>query len=248
MSGERADAAHSGIEAPEVEPPEAGPPEAELPEAGPPEVELPEAGPPAAKLPEAEPPETEPPEAEQPETEPPGGPEPARKPRRRRLFFALWPDEATRGAISRASRRPVRLSGGRPTAKRNLHITVAFVGAVDEDGLERAATVPPVATGAFELVLDLLGHWRESRVLWLAPSVVPPELTALERELWVGLVARGFEREPRIYRPHLTIARRARAVDEAIAPVRWSAAALTLVESVPLPRGVHYEPLREWPL
>jgi 2'-5' RNA ligase len=174
--------------------------------------------------------------------------QPAEKPRRRRLFFALWPDEATRGAIARAARRPVRLSGGRPMAKRNLHITIAFLGALDEEGFERAAAVPPIATGAFELVLDLLGYWRESRVLWLAPSVVPTELTALERELWVGLEAQGFERERRIYRPHLTLARRARAVEGSIAPVRWQIAGLALVESVPLPRGVHYEPLREWPL
>jgi 2'-5' RNA ligase len=169
-------------------------------------------------------------------------------PQRRRVFFALWPDEATRGTVSRATRRAVRLSGGRPTAKRNLHITVAFLGVVDAKGLERAVSVPPLGTGGFELVLDRLGNWREPRVLWLAPSVVPSELAALERELWAGLEEQGFEREARIYRPHLTLARRAREVGEPIAPISWTAAALTLVESVPLRHGVHYEPLQEWPL
>ena len=169
-------------------------------------------------------------------------------PRRRRVFFALWPDESTRGAISRASRRAVRLSGGRPTAKRNLHITVAFLGHVDDDALERAVSVPPVETGPFDLVLDRLGYFKEARALWLGPSELPPALTALEQSLWDGLEQIGFEREPRIYRPHLTLARRARGVDEAVPPVHWSASALTLVESIPLPRGVHYEPLRDWPL
>jgi 2'-5' RNA ligase len=172
----------------------------------------------------------------------------AEPPRRRRIFFALWPDDATRGAVERAARRPMRLCGGRPTAKRNLHITVAFLGGLDEAELERAASVPPIRTGTFEVVLDNLGHFAESRVLWLAPSTVPPELAALERELWDGLEAQGFEREPRIYRPHVTLARRARAVEEPIDAVHWPVAALTLVESVPLPRGVHYEPLMEWPL
>jgi 2'-5' RNA ligase len=169
-------------------------------------------------------------------------------PRRRRIFFALWPDEATRGAIVRAARRPVRLCGGRPTAKRNLHITVAFLGGLDEEQLERAASAPPIRTGAFEIVLDKLGHFAESRVLWYAPSTAPPELAALEHALWDGLETQGFEREARIYRPHVTLARRARAVDEPIDAVPWPVAALTLVESVPLPHGVHYEPLREWPL
>lgn len=170
------------------------------------------------------------------------------RPRRRRLFFALWPDDATRAAISRVSRRSVRLCGGRPTAKRNLHVTVAFLGSLDDEEAERAASVPPIPTGPFELVLDVLGHFEHSRSLWLGPSAVPPELASLERELWVGLEDQGFEREPRIYRPHLTLARRARAVEEGIDPVRWPVSALTLVESVPLPHGVHYEPLRDWPL
>ena len=167
---------------------------------------------------------------------------------RRRVFFALWPDDATRSAISRASRRVVRLSGGRPTAKRNLHVTVAFLGMLDVAQLARASRVPPIPVGPFELELDRLGHFQGPRVLWLGPTAVPEALTVLERRLWEGLEREGFEREPRVYRPHLTLARRARSVEEAVAPVRWTIESLTLVESVPLPRNVHYEPLEQWPL
>lgn len=169
-------------------------------------------------------------------------------PRRKRVFFALWPDDAARDAIARESRRAVRLSGGRPTAKRNLHVTVAFLGSIDADALERAASVPPMETGPFELELDTLGFFPGSRVLWLGPRHVPDALIALEQKLWDGLEAHGFEREPRIYRPHITLSRRARGVDEAIKPVRWRVDRLALVESVPLHRNVHYAPLRDWPL
>ena len=176
-------------------------------------------------------------------------PESAARRRRKRVFFALWPDDATRHAIERACRRAVRLSGGRPTAKRNLHITVAFLGDVDDEQLERAARVPPIEVGPIELELDVLGYFPVPRVLWLGPRNVPPALQALERSLWEGLEREGFEREPRIYRPHLTLARRARAVEgETISPVRWRIDTLTLVESVPMHRNVHYEPLRHWPL
>lgn len=168
--------------------------------------------------------------------------------RRRRIFFALWPDDAARGAIERASRGAVRLSRGRPVAKRNLHVTVAFLGMVEPDALERAAAVPPIDVGPFELELDRLGHFEKSRVLWLAPRNAPPELAVLEQRLWDGLEAAGFEREPRIYLPHVTLARRARPVDETVDPVRWRVERLTLVESLPLQRGVHYEPLRDWPV
>lgn len=167
---------------------------------------------------------------------------------RRRIFFALWPDDATRGAIERTARRAVRLSGGRPTAKRNLHVTVAFLGMLEPAQLEQAASVPPIDVGPFDLELDRLGFFEGARALWLGPSNVPPQLTALEQRLWDGLERHGFEREPRIYLPHVTLARKARAVDEPIAPIRWRAERLTLVESLPLPRNVHYEPLRDWPL
>ncbi|HEX7080767.1 MAG TPA: RNA 2',3'-cyclic phosphodiesterase [Gammaproteobacteria bacterium] len=168
--------------------------------------------------------------------------------RRRRVFFALWPDDATRNAISRASRRVVRLCGGRPTAKRNLHVTVAFLGGLDAEQLERASQVPPIPVGAFELELDSLAYFDGSKTLSLVPRSVSPPLAELERALWDRLEREGFEREPRIYRPHLTLARRARPVEEPVTPVRWPVAALTLVESIPLPRSVHYEPLEHWPL
>lgn len=167
---------------------------------------------------------------------------------RRRIFFALWPDDATRGAIERASRRVVRLSGGRPTAKRNLHVTVAFLGMLGPEQLERAARVPPIDVGPFDLVLDRLGYFEGARALWVGPRNVPSTLTALEQRLWDGLERQGFEREPRIYLPHVTLARRARAVDEEITPIRWRVERLVLVESLSLHRNVHYEPLRDWPL
>jgi 2'-5' RNA ligase len=172
----------------------------------------------------------------------------AAAPERHRVFFALWPDDATRSAISRAMREAVRLSGGRPIAKERLHLTVAFLGELTRAGLEAARAVPPVRVGAFELELDALGVWPESKILWLAPSRMPRALERLEERLWDGLVARGFEPEDRAYRPHVTLARRARPVDAGVTPVRWAVSELALVESFPDGRSVHYEVLERWPL
>jgi 2'-5' RNA ligase len=73
-------------------------------------------------------------------------------------------------------------------------------------------------------------------------------LNALEQRLWDALEPRGFAREERTYRPHVTLARRARAVEEAVDPVVWHASEIALAESLPVPRGVHYEILERWPL
>jgi 2'-5' RNA ligase len=170
------------------------------------------------------------------------------KPDRHRVFFALWPDEATRSALSRATRAVVQASGGRPVAKIRLHLTVAFLGELTVAGLGVARTVPPIEVGAFELTLDAIGIWPESRVLWLAPRSLPAELEELEARLWERLAAQGFEAEDRAYRPHVTLARRARPVAADVEPVRWRVDDLALVESFPDGRSVHYEVLERWPL
>jgi len=170
------------------------------------------------------------------------------RPASRRVFFALWPDDATRSAISRATRRAVQISGGRPIAKDRLHLTVAFLGELTEQGLEAARSVPPIPVGEFEITLDGLGVWPESKILWLAPLAPPPALGELEAALWEGLAERGFVPDERVYRPHMTLARRSRPVEETVEPVRWTVRDLVLVESFPEGKNVHYEVLERWPL
>jgi 2'-5' RNA ligase len=167
---------------------------------------------------------------------------------RHRVFFALWPDDATRSAISRATRSAVSASGGRPIAKDRLHLTVAFLGELTTAELEVARGVAPIPVGRFELELDALGVWPESKILWLAPLTPPDALGELEARLWEGLAERGFHTEDRVYRPHVTLARRARPVEAAIEPVHWGVDDVALVESFPEGRGVHYEVIERWPL
>jgi 2'-5' RNA ligase len=165
-----------------------------------------------------------------------------------RVFFALWPDDITRSALSRATRRAVQACGGRPIAKERLHLTLAFLGEVTADELALVRAVPPISVGEFELTLDAIGVWPESRILWLAPLAPPPALVELEARLWDGLGGSGFVPEERVYRPHVTLARRARPIDATVEPVRWSVHELALVESLPYGRNVYYEVLERWPL
>jgi len=164
----------------------------------------------------------------------------------RRVFFALWPDDATRTRLARATKEAVRRSGGRPIAKDRWHVTVAFLGGLTPAGLEIASGVPPIAVGPFALTLDVIGAFDST--LWLGARSVPKPLMELESRLWHVLEANGFVHEPRIYRPHVTLARRARAVDVEVDPVEWPVAELALVESLPAGRNVYYEVLQTWSL
>jgi 2'-5' RNA ligase len=168
---------------------------------------------------------------------------------RRRLFFALRPDRPTATALARIAEALLGDGRGRPVPAHKLHLTVAFLGAVDAPARQRAEQVPPVPVGAFRLRLDHVGYFRRSGTLWLGPSAVPQALTSLERALWEGLRAAGFERERRAFRPHVTLARRSRGAPRgAVLEVAWDVDTLSLMESVPAGDGVEYRVLRRWPL
>ena len=179
--------------------------------------------------------------------DPAPGSEPDPRPPRRRVFFALWPDDDTRQALSRATRGAVRQCGGKPTPIENLHVTLAFLGPITAGDLANVEALTPPAAEPFELVLDRLGFWQRSNVLWIGPADVPEALISLERKLWDRLVDLGFSRERRPYVPHVTLARKAQAARGAVSPVPWCIEGIALVESKTGPRNSRYSVLKTWP-
>lgn len=167
--------------------------------------------------------------------------------RRRRLFFACDPGRVVRGRILAAG--PAH--AGRAVDPDNLHLTLAFLGAVAESRLdELTAMAEGVRVSPFRLNLDRVGHWRPSGILWLGPSRVPGQLLELVGGLAEGLKGLGFEAEDRRYKPHITLARKVRrfAGATAVAPVHWWVSGFHLMESVPMGTGVRYRRLQRWRL
>jgi len=169
----------------------------------------------------------------------------------RRLFFAFWPDDATREALVHACRKAVRGSGGRPVHPANLHATVAFLGSVAERLLpalgEAAATLPGAP---LELTLDRIAFWPKPQVLVAASSMPSNAASELAARLWLRLKPLGIDPDPRPYQPHVTLARKVRKphADLSMKRVRWSVSELALVESVTDPAGARYQVLSRWPL
>lgn len=171
----------------------------------------------------------------------------------RRLFFALWPDELTRARLAepvrdaaRLLRRPAKLA-----APANLHITLAFLGNVDEaalSGIRNAAR--SISAAPIGLRVDRWGRFGKSGILYLAPRNVPAELSDFVSRLWGALAECGFESEKRTFRPHITVARKVSLQVELPAPagVWWQAVDFALVESEPGATGPVYTVLERWPL
>jgi len=167
-----------------------------------------------------------------------------------RMFFALWPDQEVRAAItSFASALP--LHGARPIPPQNLHATLVFLGGITREtrhALECA--VDGLCRRPFALALDAHGWWRRPQMLWVGASTVPPELVQLVAGLNSAAAELGLKTDPRPYQPHVTIARKARQPAEmsAFQPIAWTVADFCLVESVAGAGGVAYCVRRSWSL
>lgn len=166
-----------------------------------------------------------------------------------RLFFAVWPDAEAAGRLAALARELAAAADGKPVPEEKIHLTLAFLGALDANNAALAREAgASIRAAAFDLVLDRLGSFRGARVAWTGCGVVPRGLARLHAALAQELRVRGFELEERDFTPHVTLARKIRrAVErretEAIA---WRADALTLVLTEAASGG--YKVVERWNL
>lgn len=166
----------------------------------------------------------------------------------RRLFFALWPSERQRELL-RDTLRPVLTSvEGDAVDRRNWHVTLVFIGDFPEEQIPfLEAAVADLERAAIRLRFDRLVFWQRPKMACLQPITVPPALQRLVRSLTEVVAAFDVVPEDRVYRPHITVARRARAFDDLLLtrPVDLEWSDFALVESLPGPSGVQYRPLKQ---
>jgi 2'-5' RNA ligase len=180
-----------------------------------------------------------------------------------RIFIALDLSDAAREALRRQEARLAHaLPDLRLPAPEDLHLTLAFLGEVDDEAVARViALSAEVASHArpFELALAGLGVFgppTAPRVIWAGVGGQTRPLLVLQRRLAAALEAEGFPREQRAYSPHLTLARLKRPLDEAAAqrlrallagpppaPARWRVDDLRVMRSDLAASGARYTAL-----
>src|ERR1700694_3131383 len=132
---------------------------------------------------------------------------------RRRLFVAAAIDETARAACASVAER-LRAKGwpGKWVPPANYHLTVAFLGGVDEERVtEIVAAVREAAAKlqTFDLPLDAPGAFPSERrppVAWVGSAAPVPECGTLCGVVRSVLVALGFSFD-RHADPHVTLAR-----------------------------------------
>lgn len=193
-----------------------------------------------------------------------------------RTFIALDLSEAAREALRRELRRLARaLPDVRFVDPASLHLTLAFLGELDDDTLAAVVALSnDVANMAppFELALADLGVFgppAAPRVIWAGVGGEMHRLLALHARLADALAAQGFPREQRPFSPHLTLARLKRPLDlaarqrldtllakptpnpsagSATRPTRWRVDDLRVMRSELAATGARYTALSVAPL
>jgi RNA 2',3'-cyclic 3'-phosphodiesterase len=94
-----------------------------------------------------------------------------------------------------------------------IHLTLKFFGNIEEARVEsiiKAIENPVRDTPAFAMKVSRIGafpHWKSPRVIWMGLIDEEGILGFFQRKLEMELEGIGFEREARVFQPHLTLGR-----------------------------------------
>ncbi len=185
-----------------------------------------------------------------------------------RTFIAVELPGVARAAlqahIARLSRALPRVRFQPPDS---LHLTLAFLGELDDEQLAtatQAAVAAAPAVSPFTLTvagLGVFGPPSAPRVLWCGVGGDVPALLRLQAALADQLDAAGFPREQRPFAPHLTLARFKQPLDPAalqrllgilanpsVAKTPFAVDSLSVMQSELLRPAARYTRLRACPL
>jgi 2'-5' RNA ligase len=131
-----------------------------------------------------------------------------------RTFIAIDLDEALKKSLAELIDELKPLAGNvRWVNATGMHLTLKFLGEIPEEEVAGISTVlEDVAPRhhPFPLLLQGSGAFppgrRTPRVFWVGVAPVPA-LISLQEDIEREMEKRGFERERRSFRPHLTVGR-----------------------------------------
>ena len=176
----------------------------------------------------------------------------------RRLFLGVPLDDSVRAMLAQhLEQHPVP---GRPVPPVNWHLTIRFLGNVDQIAMERLiAELDQADLGkVFEIVLGEMGAFpRPARasVVWLALDKGQERLSELNEIAEEASQAVGLSPEERPFAPHLTLSRIRPELDVRTglaayrqAPLQWTVGEMVLYESHMGRGSAVYEPMERFPL
>jgi 2'-5' RNA ligase len=166
----------------------------------------------------------------------------------KKLFFALWPSLRQRELMRDIINPALSTVEGNAVERSNWHVTLVFIGDFPEEripALQSAVSV--IDPGEIRLRFDTMTFWQRPKIACMHARTVPPELEHLVKSLQQALIPFGYAPDPRVYRPHITVARKVRAFPDIrlARSIELSWTEFTLMESVSFRGQVQYHPVKQ---
>lgn len=172
----------------------------------------------------------------------------------RRLFFAL-PLSTEEKAIITKWRHDLLALGVferalKPVPPENLHITLAFLGQIDEQTCELLCQqAANIQLPEFALKANHTGYFAKPKVAYLGMESVPEPLQMLADQLQEHAMQQAITMHHAQYTPHITLFRKAKtALANVVCDFEIMATRFALFESISSETGVIYRELHSWPL
>ncbi|GIF15193.1 RNA 2',3'-cyclic phosphodiesterase [Actinoplanes teichomyceticus] len=157
--------------------------------------------------------------------------------------MAVFPPSTAREDLRR--RLP---PGAHLTRPEKWHVTLAFLGEVDDHRTPEVVDALATVSGPPPFRLRLDGGGRFGSVMWVGLAGALTALDELREAIRAALDGAGFPIDRRPFRPHLTISyrmdRRLLRALEGYAGMDWPVSGFALMES----EHGHYRTVQEWPL
>ncbi|TET54435.1 MAG: RNA 2',3'-cyclic phosphodiesterase [Actinobacteria bacterium] len=173
-----------------------------------------------------------------------------------RLFVAIDFEQKTKKRLEDFTKK-LDIKDARVVPAKNIHITVKFLGYVEESILpEIKKVLSSIANkhGPFNVTLDRLGAFpskRKGRIFWLG-SRKNEAANSFADDLDKKFQALGFKLEKRAFKIHLTLARLKKpinlekATNAKISSVDQKVSHISLFESKITPKGAQYRVLEKY--
>ena len=168
-----------------------------------------------------------------------------------RAFIAIELPRGFADEVAGLARQLAPVAKGRFSPRGNYHVTLAFLGEIGEAQARDAIAALDVACAgpaSIELRSDGLGHFGRpsDATLWLGVSPTA-DLADLCERVRGELAAAGLPYDDKPFRPHITLARRAKlpkgALPDLAFPLPDEASRVTLFKSTLTQDGPIYKPL-----
>ncbi len=170
----------------------------------------------------------------------------------KRLFVAINIPKKTRKKLFEKAFKELPGKTAKIAKEENLHITMAFLGSVEEKGIPEIVESLCFAERMPEFSIEISGFGCfGNRVIWAGIGKGSKELLALREKL-----ENSLELRDKRFHPHITLARNKRQNGKKISRIanrmnegffseKFRAKSLDLMESVLSPSGASYSPVKK---